>query len=238
LAADLDLVTDLGEWKRLKCNRAVRRVESAVSDREWEDALTDVRPEPGEECVAGLDVAWKLDTTALVPLFTRPAFRLLGQAMILTPPRDGSSLHPDEIKGALFRLADDYRLAALVMDMHRAEDLAHWVEDEMGIPVIDHAHGKQKTHVDDYNAFMEGLRNGTLKHVGDPGLTAHVFHAIARQLPGGDYRFDRPVASRGSVLQQDRRVIDALSAAAMAVEYSTRAAPAVSVYESRFAAAG
>jgi hypothetical protein len=40
-----------------------------------------------------------------------------------------------------------------------------------------------------------------------------------------------------SIGQQDRRVIDALTAAAMVVQHSTRATPKTSVYEQRYAAA-
>ena len=96
----------------------------------------------------------------------------------------------------------------------------------MGVPVVDHAQGQTRTHVRDYEAFMEGLRNGTLKHTGDRDLRAHVLNAIARRLPGGDLRFDRPNPSRRAPGAQDRRVIDGLTAAAMVVEFSNNAEPA------------
>jgi hypothetical protein len=60
-------------------------------------------------------------------------------------------------------------------------------------------------------------------------------NAIARRLPGGDYRFDRPTASRSSPRMQDRRVIDALTAAGMVVSNAMREPPKKSVYEERFA---
>src|SRR5262249_49493993 len=112
----------------------------------------------------------------------------------------------------------------------RAEDTASWIEDELGVTVIDRGQGNADA-VADFDAFMEGLRNGTLRHNGDPKLRAHVMNAVARRLPGGDYRFDRPAQSRGSVPTQDRRVIDALTAAAMVVQFSTRPAAQPSVYE-------
>jgi hypothetical protein len=55
---------------------------------------------------------------------------------------------------------------------------------------------------------------GWLKHSGDLGLTQHALNAIARVLPQGDARFDRPHTSRFGV--QTTRVVDALIAAAMA----------------------
>jgi hypothetical protein len=113
-------------------------------------------------------------------------------------PRDGSSLHPDVIKQALLDLGADLPVETVVMDMERAADIAHWIEDEMGVTVIDRGQSN-KFAVADYNAFMDGLRNKTVKHTGDPGLRAHVLHAIARQLPGGDYRFDRHSSVRQNV---------------------------------------
>jgi hypothetical protein len=227
---------DLGDWKRLKCNRPTRAHTSAITDKEWDDAQIDDEIPAGASVDVGLDVAFKWDTTALVPLFKAKEFRLLGAASILVPPRDGSSMHPDVIKQAVLDLGQDYRVDTVVMDMERASDIAHWIEDELGVTVIDRNQGN-KFAVADYNAFTDGLRNGTVKHTGDPGLRAHVLHAIARKLPGGDYRFDRHSTVRQNARAQDRRVIDALTAAAMVVEHSTLAAPKKSVYEERYAAA-
>ena len=235
LAEDFASATlDLGEWKRLKCNRPTRSVDTAITDKEWDEAETEERIPDGASVLLGMDVAFKWDCTAIVPLWEGPGYKLLGDATILTPPRDNSSMHPDTIKDALLELQAQFRIDTIVMDMHNAEDIAAWIEDFMGIEVIDHAHGKTSTHVNDHNAFMESLRNSTLKHTGDKGLRAHVLNAIARRLPGGDYRFDRPSPVRGNARAQDRRVIDALSAAAMAVEVSNSLEPpARSVYEDR-----
>jgi phage terminase large subunit-like protein len=226
---------DLGDWKRLKCNRPTRSVISAITDKEWDDAEVKEEIPAGAPVDVGLDVAFKWDTTAFVPLYKGHKFRLLGPASILTPPRDGSSMHPDEIKHAMLEIASGYRIDTVVMDMSRAEDIAAWIEDELGVAVIDRDQGN-KDAVADYEAFMDGLRNGTLRHTGDPGLRSHVLHAIARRLPGGDHRFDRPSTVRQNARAQDRRVIDALTAAAMVVEHSTGAPAKRSVYEERYAA--
>ncbi|HET6409144.1 MAG TPA: hypothetical protein VFG14_14745 [Chthoniobacteraceae bacterium] len=236
LAEDFATVTDLGAWKRLKCNRPTRSSDSAITDKEWDDAFSDEEIPANASVDIGLDIAFKRDTTAFVPLHKKPGYRLLGPATILVPPRDGSSMHPDVIKGAMMDLQERYRVETVVIDMHQAEDIAHWIEDELSIPVIDHDHRRATAHVADYQAFTEGLRNGTLKHTGDHGLRSHVLHAIAHRLPGGDYRFRRPSESRTSAIMQDIRVIDALTAAAMVVEHSNRA-PSKSVYEERYSAA-
>jgi len=236
LRQDYALVTNLGDWKRLKCNRPTRATETAITDKEFDDmSVSDETPQ-NAEVDAAMDVAWKWDTTAMAVCWKGPKYRLLDRFKILTPPRDGSSMHPDVIKGALLELAEGVRLRTIFMDMHRAEDIAAWVEDEMGVTVVDHDHRQTRVHVADFEGWMDGMRNGTLKaNMDAPGFRefkAHCLNAIARRLPGGDYRFDRPNASRGSSRNQDRRVIDALTAGAILANVS-QGDPVRSVYEDR-----
>lgn len=227
---------DLGDWKRFKCNRPTRSTQTAITDGEWDEAQVEDEIPEGAEVDEGLDIAFKWDTTALVPLWQGPKYRVLGAPKVLTPPRDGSSMHPDVIKDALLEHTGIYRVRTIVMDMERAADIASWIEDELGIEVIDRAQ-TNKLACSDYEAVMKGLRNGTLKHTGDPTLRRHALNAIARRLPGGDHRFDRPSTVRANAKAQDRRVIDALTAAGMVVEHSERYRPKKSVYEERYAAA-
>jgi hypothetical protein len=146
-------------------------------------------------------------------------------------------MHPDAIKQAMLDVAEMWLLGTVVMDISRAEDIAAWIEDEMNVTVIDRAQGNDHA-CEDYEAFMDGLRNGTLKHTGDPGLKAHTLNAIARKLPGGRIRFDRPSTVRQNARAQDRRVIDALTAAGMVVDHSNLPVETKrSVYEDRYAAA-
>lgn len=200
-------------WSRFTCNLASRTEAAAIQEREWAQAATSETIPVGVPIWLGLDVGWKWDTTALVPLWWRDdEFRLLGPARILEPPRDGSSLDPNLIERALIETHERNSLHTVVMDTSRAEQLATWISNELGARVID----RQQTNVwavADYERFMEALRMGWLKHSGDLGLTKHALNAIARVLPQGDARFDRPHASRFGV--QTTRVIDALIAAAM-----------------------
>jgi hypothetical protein len=209
--------TDLGDWSRLKCNWPARSENAAVADLEWDQAEFAGDIPFGEHVGLGVDVAWKNDTFAIEPCERRKRLHLLGAPAILTPPRDGSMLHPDEVKIAFERMFARYAVDVVVMDMGRAEDIAAWIEDEHGARVIDWPVGNAQAATD-YEAFVERLRNGTLKHTGDPQLRAHVMAAVTRSLPGDKHRFDRQVSSRGK-RYQDERVIDALSAAAMINSY-------------------
>lgn len=204
----------VAHWRRFVCNLATRSGLAAIQESEWFAAVTGDRIPAGEPRWLGLDVAWKWDTTALVPLWIRdPDFRLLGAATILTPPRDGTSLDPHLVEKALLDEHARGPIHTVVMDTSKAEQLAEWIRETIGAEVIDRGQSNQFA-VLDYERFMEALREGWLRHTGDHALTRHALNAIAQQLPGGDIRFNRPSKTRQGG-NQDQRVIDALTAASM-----------------------
>ena len=200
-------------WRRFTCNLPTRSERAAITESEWFEAESTEEIPEGEPIWAGLDVAWKWDTTALVPLWIRdPEFRLLGPATVLVPPRDGSSLDPNLVEDALITLHRRNPIHTLVMDITRAEQLAEWAKAELGCEVVER--GQSNTFAAlDYESFMEALRHGWLHHQGGE-FTRHALNAVARLLPGGGARFDRPSQVRKGG-EQDLRVIDALVAAAM-----------------------
>ena len=216
---------NLAHWRRMVCNIPTREENSAITEAEWYSARTaDVIPE-GQEVWVGLDLGWKWDTTAAVPYWQRDQnFRLFGPAEVLVPPRNGDSMHPDLVKAMLQRVHARNPINTVVMDMTDGEDIAHWIADEFGSTVVDRTQNN-KNAVEDYDRFMEALRNGWLKHSGDSALKSHALNAIARLSPSG-VRFDRQSSSR-AVSKQNERVIDALAAAAMVHCVAAGAEPAV-----------
>jgi phage terminase large subunit-like protein len=203
-----------GHWSRFTCNLASRSEQAAIQEREWHAARATDEIPAGQEVWVGLDVAWKWDTTALVPLWWRDdEYRLFGPATVLVPPRDGSSLHPSLVEQALRDIHERTPIHTVVMDPSKAEQLAVWISDELGCTVIERLQ-TNKYACEDYERVMEALREGWLRHAGDAGLTSHALNSIARVLPQGDARFDRPSQTRAGS-KQDVRVIDALTAAAM-----------------------
>lgn len=207
----------LMHWRRFVCNLPTRGESTAITEAEWAAARSDREIPAGEPVVAGLDIGWKHDTTALVPLWWQSEeFRLFGPATVLEPPRNGDMLPAGEVKAAVVELHERNPIEVLVMDMSNAPDIAQWASDELGLDVVDRPQSNP-FQVADYEAFMAGLRSRVLWHSGDPGLTGHALNAVAKLLPKGDVRFDRPASSRTVRSELHRmRVIDALVAAAMA----------------------
>jgi phage terminase large subunit-like protein len=203
-------------WRRLTCNLPTRSEHAAITEDEWFGAQVEEDIPAGERIWFGIDLGWKYDTTGLQPLWTPSHdYRLLGKGVTIVPPRNGQTTHPDTIKAAILEIHKRTPIHTVVMDISNGEDIAAWCEDELGCPVVDRGQGNQYACVD-YEKFMEALRSGWLKHTEDPSLTQHVLNAIARAATYGDLRFDRPSSSRTDKWEQDRRVIDRLSAAAMA----------------------
>lgn len=217
---------DYGEdWLRLTCNIPARSSRAALADVDWGNAFTKKGIPEDATIAIGADFAWSHDTTALAPLWAPSSdFRLLGAPTILTPPRDGTMLDPQEVKDAFDWYISHYNVEVVVADKTKAQDTLLWLEQERGIDVIDWPQ-TLPFEILEYERFMEAIRGGAspddhqrrdswLKHTGDPGLRRHVMNAIARKVPGDKRVFDRPSSSRNAS-KQDRRVIDALKAASM-----------------------
>ena len=219
------------DWLRLTCNIPARSARVAVPEADWDACETSDRIPEGVPVGVGADFAWLWDTTALTPLWVRDKeYRLFGPPEILVPPRDGSMLNPDEVKGAFRRIHARNPIQIVVMDKTKAEDIAGWLESELGVTVVDRGQ-TNSFQVMDYKFWMEAVGKRWIKHTGDRTFRTHVLNAVARKTEGENYRFDRPSTSRNTKGgRQDRRVIDALTAGSMihttmAAEFS--AEPAV-----------
>lgn len=212
-------------WRRFVCNLATRTEAAAITESEWNDRETNWRPPPRAGCDVGLDLGWRWDTTAIVPLFEAPFGHLLGQSVVIRPPRDGSSLRPEAIHDAFEALNDEHPIGRVVMDPAAGEEIAAWLERELDVEVVEHSQ-KTEPMADAALKFMEGLRNDVLRHVHDPELTRHALNAAVMPLSDGSFKFVRPRQSRTTPAEeQDRRVIDALIAAAIVYRVAAAARP-------------
>ncbi|HEY7831785.1 MAG TPA: terminase large subunit [Solirubrobacteraceae bacterium] len=204
-----------GHWRRFVCNLATRTEGAAVGEAEWLAAEAHEEILPGRPCDVGLDLGWKWDATALVPLFSAEWGWLFGKSRVITPPRDGNSLRPERIMDEFEALHAETPIQRVVMDPSAGgEQISGWLEQELGVQVVSHS---QKTAPMAVAAgrFMETLRDGTQKHVQDADFTRHVLNAVAYELPDGTFKFVRPVSSRTSQDEAPRREIDALIAGSM-----------------------
>ncbi len=220
------LTLDYGtDWLRLTCNIPTRSSLAAVPEADWDACETDEVPELLERCLVGADFAFVEDTTAIVPYFKRKDYALLGDPVILAPPGDGTMLDVNEIKQAFLEIHEAHPIDVVVLDPSNAQDIAQWLDQELGCTVVMRAQTNEFA-IADYGAFMQGIRANTLRHSGHSGLRRHVLSAIRARLPGDRYRFDRPRRQRKGKSGERRIVIDALTAASMVHSYASEEQPA------------
>jgi hypothetical protein len=72
---------------------------------------------------------------------------------------------------------DRFDVREVVMDPDRAVEIAAWIDTELGVEATEHGQGVEMYEA--YDAFMEAIRNGWLRHPGDPTFTEHVLNATA-----------------------------------------------------------
>lgn len=200
------------QWRRFTCGIWSAGENSAVSDREWRACAR-----PGLEVPAGvsgvfvgIDLGWKIDRTALVPVW-RPDGDDVAQVhppVILTPPGDGTSLPVGDVFDALEEMADRWPDVTFVLDPAAdGEHLAQRLEAELTrVTVATHSQ-KHGPMVLAASRLSEAIAAGRLVHPDDAELNSHVLAAAARSV-GEGWRFAK---QRGRYAP-----IDAVIALAMA----------------------
>ena len=143
------------------------------------------RPHPGRSLgvVVGIDLGWKHDCTALVPVW-RPDGQdvvRVGRPVILTPPGDGTSLPVADVFDALEEMADRWPRATFVLDPAAdGEHLAQRLEAELtNVTVATHSQ-KHPPMCLAASRLSEAISGRRIAHPDDPELNATSSSAAAR----------------------------------------------------------
>lgn len=215
-------------WARFVCGIPMRTESTAIEAEEW--SAQPERHIPSRKRIwCGLDLGWKWDTTAAVPLYLPdPRKPTLGVPEVVVPPRNGTSTPPKQVRAALHRIHRRNPIDTLVLDPNAGgEELVEWAEKAfdpeledgdvnsgLGCEVVAYSQTNEPQAVA-YERTMDLIRNEALGHPRDPQLTQHFLNAVAKPVLGGRFRFDRPHPGRAATKskKQDRRVIDCCQAA-------------------------
>ncbi len=200
------------QWRRFTCGIWVAGENAAISDREWRVcAHPGVHiPDGASGVVVGIDLGWRHDCTALVPVWRPDGHDVVrvGRPVILTPPGDGTSLAVADVFDALEEMADRWPYATFVLDPAAdGEHLAQRLDAELtNVRVATHSQ-KHPPMCLAASRLSEAISGRRIAHPDDPELNAHVLSAAARSV-GEQWRFAK---------QRGRQTpIDALIALAMA----------------------
>ncbi len=202
------------QWARFACGVWAAGEDGAFSEKEWRAcADPDAKiPDGAPGVIVGIDLGWKWDTTAIVPLLAGPDQITVHPPTILVPPRDGTSLDAEDIWDVIEDMAERWPGMMVVIDPEAdGEQLAQRIHRELDVEVITHSQ-KPSPMALAAQRLSAAIGSHRLHQPDHHGLTQHVLAAAAKPVGEGW----RLVKSRRS-----KKPIDAAVALAMAVSIAT-----------------
>jgi phage terminase large subunit-like protein len=194
------------QWARFACGAWVQGEDSAISPLDWAKCGGGNDLPDGASVWLGVDLGWKWDTTAIVPVRTDRGRFEVGVPVVVVPPRDGTSTREEDILDPIDALTRRFNVAGVVLDPNAGgEQLAQRLEARK-IRVVTHSQDPAPMALA-AERLSTAVREGALTHPDDATLTAHVLAAQAKPVSGEKWRLVKP--KRGG------RVIDAAVALAM-----------------------
>lgn len=197
------------QWARFACGLWEKGEDTKIQPEEW-DALYEegVVIPPGSPIYVGMDLGWKWDWTAIVPLWVeRPSRRVISDVKILKPPGGGALLDERKIVKALCDLDDQYEVLCVVYDPNAgAQQLVQQLERERDIEFVEHSQDAMPMALAS-RRVDEAIRTGAFVHDGHPGLRSCALNAVEKRIgsSGEKWKYDRPA-------QGPRVPIDGLTA--------------------------
>jgi phage terminase large subunit-like protein len=190
------------QWARFACGVWMAGEDSAISEKEWRacaKAGCEIPPDAAGVYV-GIDLGWKWDTTAIVPVWRSDdsEVAIVGKPIIVVPPRDGSATAFERIWEPIKEIASRYSEVQFVLDPEAGgEQLAQHIESELGVEPAIHS---QKTTPMQLAAqrLSEAISEKRLQHPDDPELNAHVLSAAAKQ-EGERWKFVKAKRKRAPI---------------------------------------
>jgi len=202
------------QWARFACNVWTQDDEAAITALDWAPlAKPGLEIPDGEAVWVGIDLGWKWDTTALVPvqMVDNDGRARIGRPAILTPPRDGTMLAEEKVWAPLAEMASRWHVRVVLDPNAGGQRFAQRIRDELGIEAVEHSQDPAPMS-DAASRFVEAVRTRLIEHPDDPAFTAQVLAAQAKTTVADKSRF---------VKGPNKSPIDALIAAAMAYRTAT-----------------
>lgn len=197
--------------QRFRCGLWVAGEDGAIAPAEWNECAEpgcEIPPDAGHVFV-GVDLGWKWDTTAFVPVWKTPEGKVrVHEPTILVPAQDGTSLDFEEVFGAAEQMRERWPGCTFVLDPEAGGDLlAQRIDRDLGGAIMTHSQ-KSTAMCKASQMLSETISAGDLEHPDDDSLNRHVLSAAAR-FYGIGWRF---IKAKGKTLP-----IDGVIALAMAV---------------------
>ncbi len=194
------------QWGRFAAGIWMQGENSAIAPLDWSKCGGGADLPDGVDVWLGIDLGWKWDTTAIVPISMHGEHCRVGIPKIVVPPRDGTSTREEDILDPIDEFCQRFKVAGVVLDPNAGgEQLAQRLEAKK-IRVVTHSQDPAPMALA-AERLSTAIREGGLTHPDDETLTAHVLAAETKTVGGEKWRFVKP--KRGN------RSIDACVALAM-----------------------
>lgn len=200
------------QWARFACGVWISGEDAVIVQKEWSacaEVGTEI-PADAKGVYVGIDLGWKWDTTAIVPVWRRgeddPV--VLHRPVIVTPPHDGTATNEEDIWKPIKAFAGRWPEVTFVLDPNAGgEQLAQRIDAELGSRVATHSQMPQPMALA-AQRFSELVSSQKLRHPDDENFNAQVLAAAAKPV-GEGFRF---------VKQRKKQLpIDGIIAASIAV---------------------
>lgn len=199
------------QWARFACGVWLAGEDGAISGKEWA-ACADpsaVIPADTKGVHIGVDLAWRWDTAAFVPVVKGDDDLLIvGRPIILHPPGDGTSIDDHEHWKVVEEMSKTWPEATFVIDPNAGgESLAQRIDAELPARVAEH-NQQPTTMALAAQRLNEAISGARIRHPDDSELTAQILAAAYRPV-GEGWRFIKR--------KKNKAPIDATIALCMAV---------------------
>lgn len=180
------------QWARFACGVWLAGEEGAISGKEW-DACADPSaaiPAGTKGVYVGIDLAWKWDTAAFVPVWKPDGSEtfIVGSPTILRPPGDGTSIDDTEHWAVVEEMASIWPEVTFVIDPNAGgESLAQRIDSDLHARVATHAQEPRAMSLA-AQRLSEAISGERLRHPDDPELNTQILAAAPRPV-GEGWRF-------------------------------------------------
>jgi phage terminase large subunit-like protein len=177
----------VSRWKRNHCGLWTAEDEGWLDGRgEWDANGVDERLQDGDEIVLGVDPAWSYDTFSIVGLKITGDRKAFAEPIEILRPKKGQTVSHRQIKAALVRALERFRVTAMGYDRNRG--FAHIVEelsDEHSLNCIAISM-RGDVWVPLTAELRAAIDDGSWTHPGDEIYTAHVLSGEVKATHEGE----------------------------------------------------
>jgi phage terminase large subunit-like protein len=181
-----DPTTDRTFWERVWCNRLVKSASQAFNVLQWESLAQTVNPaKPGDTIVLGFDGAMFHDATGLVATHVETGYQWTMGLWECPHGREDWQVPAEEVDAVVRDAFERFSVWRLYADPPYWQSwIAAWSGSYGDERVIEWQTNRRRAMTGALEGFSTAIREGAVKHSGDPRMKRHLANTRRQDLPG------------------------------------------------------